>query len=40
MAYSSFFTKNKSEENILAPTDTEIISIPKATLENLIQTIT
>ncbi|QVY66316.1 Crp/Fnr family transcriptional regulator [Polaribacter sp. Q13] len=35
MAYSSFISQKKSEENIQALTDAEIISIPKATLENL-----
>lgn len=38
MAYSSFISQNKSEENIQALTDAEIISIPKATLETLSET--
>ena len=35
VAYSSFITQNKSEENLQALTDSEIISISKNTLENL-----
>ncbi|WP_422091789.1 Crp/Fnr family transcriptional regulator [Tenacibaculum ovolyticum] len=35
MAYSSFITGGKSEENIQALTDAEIISIPKETIESL-----
>ena len=35
MAYSSFISQNKSEENIQALTDSEIISIPKESLEAL-----
>lgn len=35
VAYSSFITQNKSEENLQALTDSEIISISKKTLENL-----
>ncbi|RZL31631.1 MAG: Crp/Fnr family transcriptional regulator [Pedobacter sp.] len=35
MAYSSFISQNKSEENIQALSDAEIISIPKLTLERL-----
>ncbi|WP_276166369.1 Crp/Fnr family transcriptional regulator [Zobellia alginiliquefaciens] len=35
MAYSSFISQKKSEENIQALTDAEIISIPKLTLETL-----
>lgn len=35
VAYSSFITQNKSEENLQALTDSEIISISKKELENL-----
>jgi len=35
MAYSSFISEKKSEENIQALTDAEIISIPKETIEKL-----
>jgi CRP-like cAMP-binding protein len=35
VAYSSFITQKKSEENLQALTDSEIISISKNTLENL-----
>ncbi|WP_324027463.1 Crp/Fnr family transcriptional regulator [Maribacter sp. BPC-D8] len=35
MAYSSFISQEKSEENIQALTDAEIISIPKTTLDTL-----
>ena len=37
VAYSSFITQNKSEENLQALTDSEIISISKKELENLAQ---
>ena len=38
MAYSSFISQEKSEEKIQALTDSEIISIPKKTLETLAKT--